>query len=125
RALLGSGTRENAALVLFPDMCAAGFSMNVGAIAEKERAVTETFLSDTARLFGIFVMAGVVAQGEGGHGRNGALLFSPDGQLLARYCKLQPFTLGGEAQNYEAGREIVVVPWRGFSLAPFVCYDLR
>src|SRR5437588_7881108 len=125
RALLGSEKLEKEALVLLPEMFATGFSMNVAAIAEKERGVTETFLSETARQFGIFLMAGVVAQGGGGHGRNEALLFSPDGQLLARYCKLQPFTLGGEAQNYEAGREIVVMPWRGFSLAPFVCYDLR
>src|SRR5438874_4285946 len=125
RALLGSEKLEKEALVLLPEMFATGFSMNVGAIAEKERGVTETFLSETARQFGVFLKAGVVAQGEGRHGRNEALLFSPDGELLARYCKLQPFTLGGEAQNYEAGREIVVVPWRGFSLAPFVCYDLR
>src|SRR5207237_6377625 len=31
----------------------------------------------------------------------------------------------GESANYAAGEQILVVPWRGLSLAPFVCYDLR
>src|SRR5438477_300826 len=67
RALLGSEKLEKEALVLLPEMFATGFSMNVGAIAEKERGVTETFLSETARQFGVFLKAGVVAQGAGRH----------------------------------------------------------
>jgi len=125
RSMLAAERLEKDALVLLPEMFATGFSMNVAAIAEKEQAVTENFLSETARQFGVFLMGGVVTEGKGGRGRNEAVLFSPEGKLAARYCKLQPFTPGGEAQNYMAGEEIVVVPWQGFSLAAFVCYDLR
>lgn len=125
RSMLAAAKPEKEALVLLPEMFATGFSMNVASIAEKERAVSETFLSETARQFGVFLMGGVVTEGKLGRGRNEAVLFSPTGEFLARYCKLQPFTLGGESQNYVAGEKVVVVPWRGFSLAPFVCYDLR
>jgi predicted amidohydrolase len=33
--------------------------------------------------------------------------------------------LGGESANYQAGREVAVFPWQGFTVAPFICYDLR
>ncbi len=125
RSLLSANKLESEALVLLPEMFATGFSMNTAGIAEEERALTESFLSDTALQFGVFLMAGVVARGKNGRGRNESVLFSPKGALLARYCKMQPFTPGGESDNYMAGGKIVVVPWRGFSLAPFVCYDLR
>ena len=39
--------------------------------------------------------------------------------------KLQPFTPGGESDNYQADQEVVIFPWQGFAVAPFICYDLR
>ena len=125
RALLGGEKVQKESLVLLPEMFATGFSMNVSALAEKESGVTERFLSETARELGVFLMGGVVAEGQDGRARNQAALFSPSGEFVARYSKVQPFTLGGEAANYAAGQKISVVPWRGFSLSPFVCYDLR
>ena len=38
---------------------------------------------------------------------------------------MQPFTLGGEAEHYSAGKEILLFEWQGFQIAPFICYDLR
>ena len=125
RSLLSAGEIERESLVLLPEMFATGFSMNIAAIAEEENSGTEEFLAQTAREFGMFLMGGVVAEGKHRRGRNEAVLFTPEGEIAARYCKVQPFTLGGESQNYVAGEELIVVPWRGFSLAPFICYDLR
>jgi predicted amidohydrolase len=125
RSLLSAGEIERESLVLLPEMFATGFSMNIAAIAEEEKSATEEFLAQTAREFGMFLMGGVVAEGKHRRGRNEAVLFTPKGEIAARYCKVQPFTLGGESQNYVAGEELIIVPWRGFSLAPFICYDLR
>ena len=58
-------------------------------------------------------------------GKNEAVIFSPEGKVLARYAKIHPFSLGGEAQGHERGTEIVTFQWGGFVVAPFVCYDLR
>ena len=44
---------------------------------------------------------------------------------MARYRKLQPFSLSGEAETYPAGERLVTFPWQGFTVAPFICYDLR
>ena len=42
-------------------------------------------------------------RGRDGHARNKALVFSPAGELLAFYAKMQPFTPGGEPEYYQAG----------------------
>ena len=61
----------------------------------------------------------------GKKGRNEAVVIGPDGTELTRYTKMQPFTPGGESDNYQAGTEPVIFEWGGFRVAPFVCYDLR
>lgn len=124
-SLLKSTNVPRGSLVLLPEMFATGFSMNVAAIAEEPGGVTEQFLAKTARELGTFLLAGVVTQGANGKGRNECAAFSPEGKLLARYCKMQPFVLGGEGANYEAGEQSIVFPCGEISVAPFICYDLR
>jgi omega-amidase len=114
-----------ASLVLVPEMFATGFSMNVAGIAEDHGGPTEQFLANTAREFGVFLMGGVVTRGSDGLGRNECVTFSPEGRLLARYCKQQPFKLGGEGNFYEAGTDAVVFRCGDTAVAPFICYDLR
>jgi len=124
-ALLSAARPEAGSLVLLPEMFAAGFSMNVPAVGESRGGETEKFLSATARRFKVFLLGGVVTALAGGKGANQCVVFSPEGAEIARYTKMQPFTLGGESASYEAGGDVVVFPWQGFSVAPFICYDLR
>jgi predicted amidohydrolase len=98
--------------------------MNVAGIAEGKSRETETFLGHTAKQFGIYLMAGIVTA-RNNLGRNEAVVFSPEGLEIARYCKMQPFSLGGEAEHYCPGDDIVTFQWNGFVVAPFICYDLR
>jgi predicted amidohydrolase len=125
RALLQTASIEGGSLVLLPEMFSTGFSMNVGAIAERASPETEQFLARTAKEMGVFLLGGVVTAVAEGRGRNQAVLFSPEGNELTRYTKMQPFSLGGEAENYAAGNEIVTFQWQSFEVAPFICYDLR
>jgi predicted amidohydrolase len=60
-----------------------------------------------------------------GKARNESVTFAPDGALLARYTKRQPFMLGGEGQVHEPGDTLCTFPWQGFTVAPLICYDLR
>ena len=64
-------------------------------------------------------------RGRDGHPRNKALIFSPAGDLLAFYAKMQPFTPGGEHEHYQAGQKPVAFRWGGCAVSPFICYDLR
>lgn len=112
-------------LLVLPEMFATGFSMNVAAIVEKPGGPTECFLGDLARHYGLFVAGGTVSAGVAKAGRNEAAIFDGSGSLICRYCKNYPFTLGGESNHYEAGKEIVQFTWDKFAVAPFICYDLR
>ena len=125
RALLTATAPERGSLVLLPELFSTGFSMNVPAIQEGDAKESEHFLAATAREFGVFLLGGVVETGAKGRGRNQCVIFSPDGKEVARYTKIQPFTLGGEMEHYETGTEPVLFEWSGFKVSPFICYDLR
>jgi predicted amidohydrolase len=125
RSMLSVAPIKPGALVVLPEMFATGFSMHVDTIAEPTDGPTHKFLSGLAQELGSFVLAGVVTRGRSGRGRNEAVVFDPLGQEVARYCKMQPFTLSGEKKHYEAGDGITIFQWHDFRVAPFVCYDLR
>jgi predicted amidohydrolase len=125
RSLLAKASPARGSLVVLPEMFSTGFSMNVPAVTEGKARESELFLSRTAQELGVFMLGGVVTTTPSGRGLNQSVIFAPDGRELARYSKMQPFNLGGEGQHYAAGDQIVTFPWQGFTVAPFVCYDLR
>jgi predicted amidohydrolase len=125
RALLAAVDIKPGGLVLLPEMFATGFSMNVGTIAENEDGPTHAFLAELAQDLQSCVIGGVVTRAPDGRGRNQAVAFDPAGRLLARYSKMHPFSYAGETKYYEAGTSIVTFKWQDFTVAPFVCYDLR
>jgi omega-amidase len=125
RGLLRSAQAAAGSLVVLPEMFSTGFSMNVGQVQEGNPSETEDFLREVAKEWSVYVLAGLVAAGEDGRARNQAVAISPEGQLLARYSKIHPFSLGGESACYAAGTEVVLFRWQGLTVAPIVCYDLR
>lgn len=125
KRLLSGVSPEKDALVVLPEMFTTGFSMNVDAIAESYGGETEQFLTNLAKEFGIWLIAGAAMRGRDGKARNKALVFSPEGKLIAFYAKMHPFTPGGEAEHYTAGERAVAFRWGGCNVSPFVCYDLR
>jgi predicted amidohydrolase len=125
RALLQASTVPAGSLVLLPEMFATGFSMNVSATRDDADHLSETFLARLAVDFKAYVAAGVVSRASDGRGRNEALVFNPAGGLIARYCKLHPFSFAGEHQRFAPGGQVTVWPCGEFAAAPFVCYDLR
>ncbi len=124
-ALLAATPPARDSLVVLPEMFASGFSMNLAVTRQSAAREDEIFLARLARKHGVFLAGGVVSTGTGEMGRNEAVVFSPDGAVIARYAKIHPFSLGGEAQGHETGTELVMFPWGGFTVAPFICYDLR
>jgi predicted amidohydrolase len=124
-ALLDAAPLPRGSLLLLPEMFATGFSMNVARTTEGAERQSERFLSALARERGLHVVAGLVTTGADGRGRNEAVVFEPSGREQARYCKLHPFTYGGEAEHFASGERVVTFEWAGCTVAPFVCYDLR
>jgi predicted amidohydrolase len=126
RALLTASPPAPGSLIVLSEMFATGFSCQVGVTAEAEGAETENFLQSLAAAYQCCVVGGVVtSDGGGGKARNQALAISPGGEVLARYTKMQPFSLGGESEVHERGGAPVVFDWGGLKIAPLICYDLR
>ncbi|HEX2747932.1 MAG TPA: nitrilase-related carbon-nitrogen hydrolase [Verrucomicrobiales bacterium] len=122
-ALLELANPVPGALVVLPEMFASGFSQDVDA-ATVDVAASEAFLAGLARQYGIALMAGLATR-QDGCGANVSVTYGPDGKELARYRKLQPFSMAGEGEAYPAGDRVVTFEWGGFTVAPFICYDLR
>jgi predicted amidohydrolase len=111
-------------LVVLPETFATGFTMDPLA-AESEGGPTESFLAGLARSTRSCILGGTLTRRPGGRSRNEAVAFDDTGALVARYAKRHLFSLAGEHACREPGDEVAAFAWRGFTVAPAVCYDLR
>lgn len=123
--LLAAAPPERGDIVVLPEMFSTGFSLNLAVTRQQEAREDEAFLRQLAIQRGVTVVGGVVSPDESGRGRNQSVAFDASGALLARYTKIHPFSLGGEAEGHIAGDAVAHFAWGGFRVAPFVCYDLR
>lgn len=99
--------------------------MDVAHHAEPIGGTTEQFLAGLASRFQIYVIGGVLTQAQDGRGLNQAVAFSPSGTELARYTKMQPFSLAGESAVNHPGSAPVRFEIQGTRIALHICYDLR
>jgi predicted amidohydrolase len=111
-------------MIVLPETAFTGFDLDP-ARTLPDAAAGEAFLGDLARRCRATVVGGIVAKDAHGRAANVSLALGPDGAALARYAKMRPFTLGGEAKVHAAGDAFSLFPWQGLAVAPFVCYDLR
>jgi predicted amidohydrolase len=113
--------RNDADLVVFPEMAFSGFSMD----APPDRGA-ESFLAGLARRNNQAIVAGYVGDANAeGRRTNLAAAFGPDGGRLARYAKLHPFSYAGEDQHYAPGSDLALFELGGLRFALAICYDLR
>ena len=127
RRLLASTSPEPGSLVVLPEMFSTGFTMNLPALGKALPLCAEDFLSEIARRYKVAVLAGGVGfhTDQSGRPRNEAVFVNPDGQVLLRYAKRQPFSPSGEAERFDRGHGASILQWGGFRISPLVCYDLR
>ena len=108
-------------LVVFPEMFSTGFSMNPEKVAETMDGETVQWMSQMSQ---DRMICGSLSIKENGLFYNRFLAFY-QGEKVAQYDKRHLFSYGGEHEVYQAGSETCVFIFQGFSVAPFVCYDLR
>jgi omega-amidase len=124
RGLLAGASIPEGSLVVLPEMFATGFSMNAASIADDTSHETAAFLARTAQQYRVYLMGGLISLDPDGRGRNELAVFNPEGEEIVRYHKIQPFTFG-EKQHYSAGDKTALFQCQDFTVAPFICYDLR
>jgi omega-amidase len=115
---------DPADLILLPELFDSGFSLNTDRTHDDE-GETLAFLKQTAERTGCTVQGGRTLRGDQPRALNTAPVHAPDGQLLAEYAKIHPFSFGREPEAFRGGDSIVTYPWQGLAVCPVICYDLR
>jgi len=108
---------------VLPETFTTGFSMDVEQLAEPPGGPTALWMRTTAARLGAAVTGSVITA-DGGRYYNRLLWAEPSGEPRS-YDKRHLFRMGREHEHFTPGRVAWSVSWRGFSICPLVCYDLR
>ena len=124
-------------LVVLPEMFDTGFSFNLDVTADTN-GETLRYLIQLAGDLGVTVQGARTVHPRGStHAQNRATVVGPEGNVLADYAKIHPFSYGKEPERFEGGSEVLVYAWEGperrqeerkagaMRVCPAVCYDLR
>lgn len=118
-----NGFMEDVDLIVLPEMFSSGFTMNPQAVAETMEGETVLWLQHLAKAKNAAITGSLVIK-ENGNYYNRLLFVLPNGEMKT-YDKRHLFALAGEHQFYTAGKDRLIVEWKGFKICPLVCYDLR
>jgi omega-amidase len=110
-------------LIILPEMFTTAFMMHPETQAEPADGPTLEWMQEMAAFLDAAI-GGSVAVKDQEHYYNRFYFVTPDG-LSAHYDKRHLFRMGSEPDHYTAGHERVVIHYRGWSILPQVCYDLR
>jgi len=126
--VIAGAARLRARLVVLPEMCSTGFTMEGNRWAEPLSADqgASGALAAAAREYRVWVLAGLAVR-EISPARlvNAAVLFDPAGTIATIYRKQRLFTYAGEHEVYAQGDSPVVVNIEGARVGLFICFDLR
>lgn len=124
--VVAGAARLHARLVVLPEMCTTGFTMDPDRWAEPIDGPSGDAIAALARTHRVWILAGLAVREEAPpRAVNAAVLFDPSGAVAAVYRKQRLFAHGGEHEHYVAGDTPTTVTIEGIRIATFVCYDLR
>lgn len=118
-----SETIEEVDVFVLPEMFSTGFSMYPKNISERMDGETVRWMKDLAKKKNAAI-AGSIIISENNNFYNRFLFVHPSGEIN-QYDKRHLFTLAGEEEVYTAGKEKIIVNYKGWKICPLVCYDLR
>mgnify|MGYP001108222155 FL=1 len=110
-------------LIVLPETFTSGFSNEAIHNAEGMDGPTVAWLRAQAKQLDAAI-TGSVQLRVGGGVFNRLLFVTPDGEVR-HYDKRHLFRYADEHKRYAAGRDKLVVEWKGWKICPLVCYDLR
>jgi deaminated glutathione amidase len=136
RRLIAEAAHDGAQLVALPEyFCFMGQrDSDKLALAESPGdGPIQTMLADAARQHGVWVIGGTVPLRTGSPDRvfNACCVYSPEGQMAARYDKIHLFRYDNGRESYDEGRVLqagttpVACDVGGLRLGLSICYDLR
>jgi predicted amidohydrolase len=118
-----TGFMEDVDLIVLPEMFSSGFTMNPKAVAETMQGETIAWLQHLAKAKNCAITGSLVIE-ENGNFYNRLVFVFPTGEIKT-YDKRHLFSLAGENECYTAGKEKLIVEYKGYKICPLICYDLR
>ncbi len=113
----------NTDIIVLPEMFATGFSMNPDALAHDSYKVGVDFMRAQAQLKECVVCGSLMCFDNGNY-YNRFVWMQPSGEMVT-YDKRHLFTMGDEPKHYSAGKETLIIDYKGWRIRPLICYDLR
>ena len=110
-------------LIVLPEMFSTGFTNAAPELAEPMNSKTFRWVKQMAKQTNAVVSGSFIAR-DGKDLYNRLLWMCPDG-TFATYDKKHLFRMSEEHDIYTAGKERLIVEWKGWKICPLICYDLR
>ena len=114
---------ERVDLIVLPEMFTTGFTMNPYVVAETMHGETILWLQKLAHEKDCAITGSLIIKEDNKY-YNRLVFVYPTGEIKT-YDKRHTFTLAGEDKVYTAGKEKLLVAYKGWKICPLVCYDLR
>lgn len=115
--------RSKTDVVILPEMFTTGFSMTPQNVAESWPSETLHWMLLLSKNLELVICGSVMVK-ENNHYYNRFVWTEPNGQYYT-YDKRHLFRMGGEHEVYSAGSDSLIIKYKGWKIAPFICYDLR
>jgi predicted amidohydrolase len=121
KMLIDANTQSD--LIILPEMFNSGFTLDATKVAESMTGDTVTWMKQVSGDHNAAITGSLVIR-ENGSNYNRMVIVYPDGQC-EWYDKKHLFRMANEHQRYGSGEQRVIVNWRDWRIALYVCYDLR
>jgi omega-amidase len=110
-------------IILLPEMFSTGFTMNTGNCSETMQGSTVEWMKKASIQYRCMVSGSLVINDEGNY-YNRFIAFH-NGEIAGIYDKKHLFRMGEEHSWYTSGTNKTEIEFKGWKIAPFICYDLR
>lgn len=110
-------------IIILPEMFSTGFTMKAEMLAESMEGLSMQWMSEMASSLKSVICGSLIIQEKNKY-YNRFIWMQPDRNYV-HYDKRHLFRMAGENEIYSAGKQKVIIPYKGWRICPQVCYDLR
>ena len=116
-------TIESTDVIVLPEMFTTGFSMQPYKLKERMDGISVNWMKKMAANKNAAVLGSLIIE-DNNQIFNRAFWIYPDGKMEF-YDKRHLYTMGQEHLHYSAGKDKLIVDYKGWRFCPLICYDLR
>ncbi len=109
-------------LILLPEMFNAGFTINVDVAAEKVEGPTAQWMQALAKELDCAICGSIPTKSSDKYFNR---FYWIEADRILHYDKKHLFGYGKESEVYSAGKDALIVEYKGWRIKPLICYDLR